>query len=342
MVNVFDGTNGGYEPELLFFYDSTFSYRRNLFLFINNPTSSLISSISFLLHFTMTAMKTQEEQISDQLQKLQVNEKENESAVDSTQNIIDSLPNLNEVEEILGYGFTNKRLLEEAFTHVSLGHGLSNERLEYVGDSVLNLLFTKHQYFEYPDLPPGVLTRLRAANVDTEKLARVAIKHGLHRFLRHKKPLLEKQIRQFSQEIQRYPLHSNGLVDVPKALADLVESVIGAVFIDANFSIDIVWKVFKDLLEPIIRRETLKIHPVTQLYEVCQKRNLKVKFEDLWKESTAFNVFIDDQLVGRGACSLKKEIAHNRAAKDALDNILKILDHKDNSIAEETNSLTLY
>lgn len=88
-------------------------------------------------------------------------------------------------------------------------------------------------------------------------------------------------------------------------------------------------QVFKDFLEPIIRRETLKIHPVTQLYEVCQKRNLKVRFVDSWKESTGFDVFVDDQLVGRGKCSLKKDIAHNRAAKDALDNILKILGEKD-------------
>ncbi|XWS75770.1 hypothetical protein CRYUN_Cryun01aG0120800 [Craigia yunnanensis] len=288
----------------------------------------------------MISMDILEEEALDQLQELQVNEKENESVVESTQNI-NSLPSLDEVEGILGYQFNKKRLLEEAFTHASLGQGYSNERLEYVGDSVLNLLITKEQYFDYPDLPRGALTRLRAANVNTEKLARVAVKHGLHRYLRHKKPLLEEQIRQFSKEIQRYPLHSNGLVDVPKALADVVESTIGAVFIDSNSSIDIVWKVFKDLLEPIIRRETLKIHPVTQLYEVCQKRNLKVKFVDLWKESTAFDVFIDDQLVGRGACNLKKEIAHNRAAKDALDNIWRILDQKeDNSIDEETSCLT--
>ncbi|MFQ6620270.1 hypothetical protein Gotur_000507 [Gossypium turneri] len=265
------------------------------------------------------------------LQHLCVNEKANDSSVESTKKTESSTTplSLDEVEVILGYEFKNKQLLEEAFTDASLGEDFSNERLEYVGDSVLNLLFTKDQYFEYPDLSPGALTRLRAANVDSDKLARVAVKHGFHRFLRHKKPLLEDQIRQFSEEIQRYPLHSNGLVDVPKALADLVESVIGAVFIDSNSSIDIVWKVFKDLLEPIIRRETLKIHPVTQLYEMCQKKNLKVKFVDLWKESTTFDVFVDDQFVGRGSCRLKKEIAHNRAAKDALDNIVRILDKKD-------------
>ncbi|KAL4360983.1 hypothetical protein GQ457_04G024530 [Hibiscus cannabinus] len=278
-----------------------------------------------------------DEALMAQQQNLQRMEKGSELAVESIQNM--EMESWRSLEQILGYEFKKKGLLEEAFTHASLGLSISNERLEYVGDSVLNLLFTKEQFLEYPELPPGALTRLRAANVDTEKLARVAVRHGLHRYLRHKKPLLEEQIRQFSEEIQRYPLHSNGLVDVPKALADLVESTIGAVFIDADFSIDVVWKVFKDLLEPIIRRETLKMHPVTQLYEVCQKRNLKVKFVDLWKESTGFDVFVDDQLVGRGKCSLKKEIAHNRAAKDALDNILRTLDqkHTDSNTDEESN-----
>ncbi|EEF27239.1 dicer-1, putative [Ricinus communis] len=211
-------------------------------------------------------------------------------------------PSLDGVEEILKYKFKNRSLLEEAFTDSSFpGKCFSYERLEHVGDSVLNLLFTKEHYFKYPNLPPGALTRLRAANVDTEKLARVAVKHGFHRFLRHKKPLLEEQIREFSQAILEYPLHSNGLVDVPKVLADIVESAIGAVFIDSNSSVDTVWK----------------------------KRNLKVKFVDLWRESMAVDVFIDDQLVGRGTYGLKKEIAHNRAAKDALDNIGRILGDKD-------------
>jgi dsRNA-specific ribonuclease len=83
------------------------------------------------------------------------------------------------------------------------------------------------------------------------------------------------------------------------------------------------------LLEPIINPVTIRMHPVTKLYEVCQKRNLKIKFVDLWKESTAFHVLIDDQHMGRGVYGRKKEIAHNRAAKDALDNIERILRDKD-------------
>ncbi|KAK0588851.1 hypothetical protein LWI29_006229 [Acer saccharum] len=264
------------------------------------------------------------------------------SSSPSPSSTAEALVSLDEVEEILGYKFNNKRLLEEALTDSSYQpeKRFSYERLEYVGDSVLNLLFTKEQFSMYPDLNPGALTRLRSANVNTEKLARVAIKLGLHRYLRHKKPILGEQIREFSAAILDYPLHSNGLIQAPKALADIVESTAGAVFIDSNSSIDTVWKVFRPLLEPIIDMETLEtleMHPVIELYEVCQKMNLKVKFVDLWKENTTVNVFVQDKLVGIGTYGRKKEIAHNRAAKDALNNIGKILMKKDSAAAHQNN-----
>ncbi|CAN1161308.1 Ribonuclease 3-like protein 3 [Linum perenne] len=127
-----------------------------------------------------------------------------------------------------------------------------------------------------------------------------------------------------------YPVHSNGLVNPPKTLADLVESLIGAVFIDSGCSVDTVWKVFKRLLEPIVEKETLKVHPVTELYEICQKRKLKLEFKGLWKEG--IDVYVNDQFAGRGSYESKKEVAQNRAAKDALDNfgkIVVILSHED-------------
>lgn len=131
----------------------------------------------------LAAMKLEEEKV----------EKLSEAEFDSAE----SEPiNLDELEEILGYNFKNRTLLEEAFTHASFAPGNcdSYDRLEYVGDAVLNLLFSKEHYFLYPELSSGQLTRLRASNVDTEKLARVAIRHGLHRYLRHNKPLFEDQV----------------------------------------------------------------------------------------------------------------------------------------------------
>lgn len=108
----------------------------------------------------------------------------------------DSPASLDGIEAILNYEFRDKRLLEEAFTDASYSpeNCSSFERLEYVGDSVLNFLITREQYFSNPNLSPGSLTRLRAANVDTEKLARVAITHGFHRYLRHNKADLHQKV----------------------------------------------------------------------------------------------------------------------------------------------------
>lgn len=99
------------------------------------------------------------------------------------------------IREITGYEFKDPAILQEAFTHYSYEEGCSSlERLAYDGDSVLGLCITKDQHFRYPDLDPGWLTKLRAANVDTDKLARVALKHELHALLRHNIPLLGLQV----------------------------------------------------------------------------------------------------------------------------------------------------
>jgi len=89
------------------------------------------------------------------------------------------------MEKIIGYKFNNQMLLQQALTRISCLDSyilsrqyVSYERLEYIGDSVLNLLITKEQFFKYQNLPPGSLT-LHAANVDTEKLARVDVKNNL-------------------------------------------------------------------------------------------------------------------------------------------------------------------
>ncbi|PWA56698.1 Ribonuclease III domain-containing protein [Artemisia annua] len=129
-------------------------------------------------------------------------EQELEKVIISLENLVISqppLPPLSELETITGYTFKNKELLKQAFTHASYKADDSNsyERLEYLGDSVLNHLVAKLHYFMYPNMMPGELTRLRAANVDTEALARAALKYKLHKYLRHKKPLLDKKVVNF-------------------------------------------------------------------------------------------------------------------------------------------------
>ncbi|KAH6776129.1 hypothetical protein C2S52_013690 [Perilla frutescens var. hirtella] len=235
-----------------------------------------------------------------------------------------SLQHLEEVERIIGYSFNNRSLLYQAFTHPSYHRDcVSYERLEYVGDSVLNLLITKEQFSKYPDLPPGLLTPLRAANVDTEKLARMAVRHNFHRYIRFGNPAIyRKKIQAFINTLPKHPLHSHGLISAPKVLADVVESTIGAVYVDSNYSIERTWEVAKKLLEPIISPESLPIHPVTRLLEMCQSKRFSMKMRDSWKDDGVVEFVIDDETcVGKAKYKAKRAIAKNRAALDAYNQI---------------------
>lgn len=100
------------------------------------------------------------------------------------------------LEKCLNIQFSDKGLLVEAITHASRpSSGVScYQRLEFVGDAVLDHLITKHLFFTYTDLPPGRLTDLRAAAVNNENFARVAVKHNLHLHLRHGSSALERQV----------------------------------------------------------------------------------------------------------------------------------------------------
>ncbi|XP_073036145.1 ribonuclease 3-like protein 3 [Primulina eburnea] len=238
-----------------------------------------------------------------------------------------------EMRKILGgYEFKDKILLLQAFTHHSYKEDcFSYERLEFIGDSVLGIMITRELYFMHQDLNPGQLTKLRAANVDNEKLARVAVKHNLHKFLRHNKPLLAAKIEEFSNDVKEYPLHSFGLIDAPKVLGDIVESLIGAIYIDSNSSIDKTWEISKTLLVPIVTPSSLKMHPVTRLYELCQKNGFKVEIRDYWKKTGEFEFFVDDEFAGRGKYTDKKSIACNRAAHDAFCNLLRKIDETSSS-----------
>ncbi|KAL8045429.1 hypothetical protein ABFX02_08G114000 [Erythranthe guttata] len=244
-----------------------------------------------------------------------------------------------EIHEITGYEFHGPNLLQQAFTHHTYKEGIcpSFERLAFVGDAVLDLFFATDHYSLYPDLDPGKLTRLRAANVDTEKLARVALKHHLHTFLRHDIFLLAAQIEEFEKAVKEYPVHSSGLIDAPKVLADIVESLVGAIYIDSDSSMDTTCKIVKNLLEPIISPASLSTQPVTLLYEICQREKLTLKMRDTWKENGEIEFLVvkeeQEELavvnnVGRAKYSGKKVIAKNRAALNAYSQIIQMLNHQ--------------
>ncbi|KAL6659920.1 hypothetical protein ACP70R_002042 [Stipagrostis hirtigluma subsp. patula] len=241
------------------------------------------------------------------------------------ESIIKSI-NFDTLEGTLGIKFQTKGLLVEAITHASRpSSGVScYQRLEFVGDAVLDHLITKHLFFTYTDLPPGRLTDLRAAAVNNENFARVAVKHKLHVHLRHGSSALETQIREFVKDVQeelsKPGFNSFGLGDckAPKVLGDIVESIAGAIFLDSGYDTSIVWKVFQPLLDPMVTPDTLPMHPVRELQERCQQQaeGLEYKASRTGNVATV-EVFVDGIQIGV-AQNPQKKMAQKLAARNAL------------------------
>lgn len=229
------------------------------------------------------------------------------------------------VEKILNYKFKNKRHLEEALTHSSYTDSASYQRMEFLGDAALGLALSNYVYLAYPQLDPGHLSLLRAANISTEKLARVAIKHGLYRFVRHNATALDDKVKEFSDAVSGEDdddaLVYGGSIKAPKILADIVESVAAAVYVDVDLDLQTFWvKIFRGILEPIVTLEDLQQQPqpVTMLFERCQKQGKNVDIKHWKNEAKSIaSVYVDGQFIASSS-SEQKEIAKLNAAKGAL------------------------
>ncbi|XP_073027131.1 ribonuclease 3-like protein 2 [Primulina eburnea] len=229
------------------------------------------------------------------------------------------------VENLLNYSFTNKKLLEEALTHSSYTESASYQRLEFLGDSVLGLAISSYLYIAYPGLDQGKLSLIRSANVSTEKLARIAVRHQLYKYVRHNATILDERVREFVIAVQQEegPEVYGGLIKAPKVLADIVESVSAAVYVDCNFNSNAMWMVIRDLLEPIVTLDVLEQQPqpVTTLFERCQKDGKQVDIR-YWRngDRNIASVYVDGHFVA-SASSEQKENAKLHAAKIALQRL---------------------
>ena len=220
---------------------------------------------------------------------------------------------IKDLEEAIGYRFQNITLLQNALTHSSYANErwhnslLSNERLEFLGDSILGMVVAEHLYKQFPDRPEGELTKMRADMVCETSLAAIAEKIGLgqHLLLGHGEDRLGGRSR-------------------ASILADAVESVIAASFLDGGMA----------AAEGFIRRFVLTNVPVkrmqntdykTALQElVQQKKNQTLTYVLAGKAGPdhdkvfTVDVLLNDQRVGSGTGSSKKR-AEQAAAQSALE-----------------------
>ncbi|MCI6359752.1 MAG: ribonuclease III [Oscillospiraceae bacterium] len=218
------------------------------------------------------------------------------------------------LEARIGYTFHDRRLLQNALMHSSYANEnrargcTSNERLEFLGDSVLGMVTAMRLYRLYPDMPEGKLSRLRAELVCEQSLHAVALELGLGSYIR----LGHGEAR-------------NGGRERPSILADAVEAIIAAIYLDGGLE-----SAQRFILDHILTGLAEgQMHHVadykTDLQERVQRKPGQALEYTLLSESGpdhnksfTMNVLLNGSEIGRGTGRTKKE-AEQSAAKSALE-----------------------
>lgn len=215
------------------------------------------------------------------------------------------------LSEKIGYKFKDENLLEIALTHTSYANEtkgkMHNERLEYLGDAVLELITSEYIFKTYPKLSEGEMTKTRAYSVCEDSLAEIANRYGFSDFL-HVGKCEDKINGSYRNSI----------------LADSVEAVIGAIFLDSGLE-----DVKKFVLPNIIKKVEEYLKDGSKDYKTLLQEKLqvngdvKIEYKIIKEEGPEHNktfvaeVYCDDKMLGQGKGKSKKE-AEMEAARTAL------------------------
>ena len=218
---------------------------------------------------------------------------------------------IEEYEQLIGYTFRDKSLLETALTHSSYANEHkcpSYERLEFLGDSVLGFVTAEHLYQNFPQLPEGQLTKHRAAIVCERSLCGFSKTLQVGTFLR----------------LSHGELHSGGR-ERPSILADVFESTVAAIFLDSG-ELEEAKKFILRFVEPAAKHQTAKPFKdyKTTLQEVVQQNPEEHLEYVVVGESGpdhdkhfVVEVHLNSNVIGKGGGRSKKE-AEQQAAREAL------------------------
>ena len=218
------------------------------------------------------------------------------------------------LEQSIGYTFKNKDLLKNALTHTSYAYEhriKSNEKLEFLGDSILEFISSKYLYNNYPKLKEGEMTKVRASVVCEESLYNIASKHNFSDFLYVGK---SEKIHQGNRKVA--------------IMADSVEALIAAIYFDSGleeaekFIVDNL----KDEIEVASKNVGMKDHKTVLQEKLQVHGNVDIKYEiinetgpDHDKTFTA-QVKLNGKVLATGTGKTKKQ-----AEMDAADKALKII-----------------
>ena len=227
---------------------------------------------------------------------------------------------LSHLEATIGYAFSDRSILTEAMRHSSYVNehkqkeNNSNERLEFLGDSVLSVLASGYIFSHFPDDPEGILTKIRSDVVCTSSLAGFARKIGLGDYL----------LLGHGQEISGR--------DQDTILENAFEALLAAIYRDAGQHLDTVAKFVCPLIETEIanvRATHPIIDPKSKLQEIVQAADGELKYVIVSESGPDHDkryeceARIDNNAMGRGIGSSKKK-AEIAAAEDALKNYIVV------------------
>ena len=205
----------------------------------------------------------------------------------------------------LGYSFKDTELAQIALTHKSFSQE-NNERLEFLGDAILNLFISETLYNELKDIDEGKLTRVKASLVSRENLNSLAESLDLHKYVR---------------------IGKGEKLDGNSILGNALEAVVGAIFLDSDYFVtkEILTEIFKDGLVDIQEDSEFK-DPKSSLQEFTQK-----KFKSLPIYHLKDNSNQEDSIVFEVLCSIQaanlNTLGKGKTIKSAeLDAAKKMLD----------------
>lgn len=229
----------------------------------------------------------------------------------------DRKKDLKEFEGIIDIKFNNRDLLDSALTHssyanqFSLGYNRHNERLEFLGDSVLSIIVSEHLYKKYRNKHEGKLTRIRAAVVCEQSLADMARRLKINEFIRIGK----------GEEM-------TGGRNKDSLIADACEAVIAAIYLDRGYekARDFVLKYLVNKIDLYVSGHNFNDYK-SKLQEYVQRTLLvaiKYVVSKDWgpdhDKTFEIELYLDNKCYGRGIGKSKKE-AEQAAAKEALKSL---------------------
>ena len=221
-----------------------------------------------------------------------------------------------ELEKSLGYQFQDEKLITEALTHRSYKKEINNERLEFLGDAVMDLIVGEYLFELFPKAEEGTLSKLRAALVNEDSFTRLAKRLNLGKFL-YLSPAEE---------------NNNGR-EKPSILSSAFEAVIGAIYLESGFDAakDVALRLLKAEFPVITPEELLKdykttLQEITQAYfgVVPEYRLISTSGPDHKKEFE-IGVYIQDKEYAR-AKGKSKKTAQQEGARLTIEMLKKELD----------------